>query len=262
MWHRNLLGCALLLWGIAPGGTAQNATRVALVDNATVRVPRTRLCDLFPQNAPENLRRMAALVDLGRTPLPGSARIFTADELRRALRDRMQVEIPKQVVVHGGGWPLLEDSIRTALSSRAELHPVISDAKLIVPPELTSRSPNPALQLFDLRPGANRQEEVAFLRCRQRSDCGSFMVRVLFDRPLAEPLAGNAAGRKPRLVQPGRPALLTVEQAGLTITMRVSPLRAAGLGETVRAIEKKLHRIFVAQVVAEDRLETRFGEDR
>ena len=253
MWEKTLLCCALL-W---TSSLAAAQKPLSLVGNATVREARIRFSDLLPDTAPENLRRLAAAVDLGRAPLPGSDRVFTADELRSALRDLPQLDIPKQVVVHGGGWPLQETSIRAALSTRAELAALLSGAKLAIPAELASRSPNPSLELVDLR--ADAQEALAFLRCRERSQCGSFLVRALFDQPLTLQTGTNTAVSPRRLIQPGRPALLSIEQAGIRITVRVLPLRAAGLGETVRVVEKKSRRIFVAQVVAEDQLEANPG---
>jgi len=90
--------------------------------------------------------------------------------------------------------------------------------------------------------------------------------QVVVRRPLQESqrkqLAGksppyeNRVGRgthevAPPLIRPRVPALLAVETDAVRIQLRVLPLRAGALGETVRVLDPATRRVLVAQVAGE-----------
>ena len=244
---------------------------VTLFDETTVQGETVRLSDLLPFGVTPALHLAAETIRLGRAPEPGSCRVFSAAELRGAVDGAVALKFPEQVVVRGAGWPLRDAIIRRALrESEAGRRYDFSGAALIPPTDFATRNADPRLEVVAIRPGPDARTLSASLRCQQRSDCGSFLVEIVFDEALrAERLAQRMSGRpslaktssanhgvtavdKFALVQPGRPASLLFEGEGFKITTRVLPLQRAGIGQMVRVFDPAARHVSLAQVEGKD----------
>lgn len=91
---RALAGLGFALVALA---AAAQSRQVHLLSEVAVRRDNVRLSDLLPAEA--SVRMPAEAIDLGRTPQPGSFRVFTREQLRRRIGGGIEVEIPEQVVV-------------------------------------------------------------------------------------------------------------------------------------------------------------------
>src|SRR3954469_11615453 len=65
---------------------AAEAPRVRLLDSAQSGLDTVSLADLLPKDVAPLLRERAAGIILGKSPLPGSLRVFDAKEIARLLR--------------------------------------------------------------------------------------------------------------------------------------------------------------------------------
>ena len=174
---KTLVSLALLL---AASAWAAQKKPVELLSAATVARERVYLSDLLPPGTRGQLRDAAEEIALGRSPQPGSFRVFGREQLRHLIGAQIEVEVPEQVVVRR-------------------------------PPE-----------------GADTK------------------VQTTLPRRIAPPL-----------VRPRVPASLVIESEAIRIQLRVVPLRAAALGETVRVLDPVTHRVLLAQVTGERLLKLR-----
>lgn len=245
---------------------AQDAT-VELRDQATVQGETIRLSDLLSPDATHATRLAAESISLGRAPEPGSVRVLRGEDLRRAVDGTIAVKFPGLAVVQGAGWPLRDSNLRQALrESEAGRRYDFSRARLVPPKDFSTRTSDPWLEVLGVSAATDTRNLSARLRCRQRSDCGSFLVEVVFDGAIvtravgqeASVLARSRAGRGGAdrtvvaLVQPGRPASLMFEGEGFRITKRVFPLQRAGFGQMVKVFDPTARHVALARVEGKD----------
>lgn len=79
------------------------------------------------------------------------------------------------------------------------------------------------------------------------------------------PILRAAAMRAPHtssLVRPGKPVFLLCQANGLKISMKVMPLKQAGLNENVQVLDPETRRVFLARVVGVNRVESDMREAR
>lgn len=240
--------------------------RLQLLSEVAVRGKVVRLSDLLPAGASLSERAQADGILLGRTPLAGSTRVFTADQLRtlieeKTIGEKIAVDIPSKVIVHGQGWPIESGRMQEALD-QARPNASLDRGKTIVrvAPELTTRARNAALRAVDIRNVSGENRFQVRFECLDHSNCSAFWAEVISDRPLkgisvsspAMPRADAGAGLM--LVEPRRKARLVLHEAQLTITMQVQPLRPGRLGDKVRVFDSASRRTFVAEVRGKDLL--------
>jgi hypothetical protein len=261
---------AVLLLSLGIATSAQDPT-VALRDEATVQGETVQLADLLPLGVSATTRLAAQKIGLGRAPEPGSMRVFSREELRSAVAGEMAVTFPSRVLVRGAGWPLRDASIRRALGeSEMGRGYDFSSAKLVPPADFATRGPDPHLEVLAIHPESDARKLSASLRCQQRSDCGSFLVEIVFDEPAPARTEKSSRARRPgasksgprnfsdvavrqvALVQPGRPARMLFEGEGFKITTRVMPLQRAGMGQTVRVFDPAARQVSLAEVKGKD----------
>ena len=230
-----------------------------LASDAVVQEEVIRLSDLLPTNVNGSLRVIAEKVSLGRAPEPGSVRVFTLEELRKAIDGRLDAEIPAQVTVRRTGWPISPERIRDAAQV---LRPQVDWSQAhIVPSALAIRVPDAKLRASEIRPGRNPRALMVRLLCRDRTLCAPFWAEAIFDEPVnvlhsPNTLSVQPEQARPPLVRPGRSAMLVSDDNGLRITMRVMPLKRAGLGESVQVFDPFTRRTFLAQVQGTDLLQS------
>jgi len=258
-----------LLWFLPGVGLRAQQAPVALRDEAVVQGETIRLADLLPLEVNAATRLAAAKINLGRAPQPGSVRVFSEDKLRSAVAGQIAVTFPATTVVRGVGWPLREASIRQTLrESEAGRHYDFAQARLVPPADFSTRTPDPRLEVLAIRSQADEPKLSASLRCGQRSDCGSFLVEIVFDEPVPvgigrparlrteKPDVAQAAPANPApapaLVQPGRAAKMLFEGEGFKITTRVLPLQRAGMGQVIRVFDPMARQVSLARVEGKD----------
>lgn len=166
---------------VAVSAWAAQPRPVQLLSAATAERESILLSDLLPPDARGPLRAAADRIPLGRSPQPGSFRVFTREQLLHLIGAQVEVEAPEQVVVRR---PLEGGPAKT-------------------------QTPLPPRQ------------------------------------------------HAPALVNPRIPAALVVESKTIRIQLRVLPLRAGALGETVGVLDPVTHRVLVAQVAGEGLLKLR-----
>jgi len=243
---------------------------VTLREKIIVRRSRIRFSDLLPADADKQLKQSAATLDLGPAPEPGSFRVFRAEELRNKVGKRLKVQIPKMVVVHAAGFPIEVAALKRALAEYTAHPDGIDDAAISFPLELVTRAPNPGFRVASLAPGADAYSATAFMQCQLPRECGPFALRLAFLRPIHW-----ARGEKQKLrvkagpiqvgtvlVRPGRLATLVLHDAGLRISMQVLALQRAGMGASVRVLDKVSRRIYLARVSGEDQVVAHLEEKR
>jgi hypothetical protein len=264
-----LVICACLL-GVSAHATA---FAVRLESVVTVQSENLRLSDLLAANIPLQLEMYAQKISLGRAPDVGSLRVFTGSELRAAISAKFPsdpelaaIEIPEQVIVRRGGWPLDREAVRQALI-KSKLAPQFDflQAQIALPSNFATRTLHPQLEILALARSQGQHALLARIRCRERSSCGTFLAEVSFAASSPDPLlnvsAKHQAGgdavptkipslpwRGPVLVHPGTPALLIIQGDGFKITQRVMPLKRGYLGELVSISDPITHRSRLAEV--------------
>ena len=81
--------------------TVPPGPEISLLESVKIQQDRICLSDLFPTSATTDIKQIARTIDLGRAPQAGSFRVFTAEQLGRAIDGRLSVRIPEKVVVYG-----------------------------------------------------------------------------------------------------------------------------------------------------------------
>ncbi len=263
-----ICGC---LWKSFAAHAAVVAVR--LESAVTVQSESLRLSDLLAAEVPPQLEMCAQKISLGRAPDVGSVRVFSGRELRAAVSAQLPsglelaaIEIPDQVIVRRGGWPLDREAVRQALI-QSHLSPRFDflSAQIAVPSNFATRSLHPPLEVLSLARSQDQHALLARIRCRERPACNTFLAEVSFADSSPDPStnapASHAAGRDalptklpllpwrgPVLVHPGTPALLVIQGDGFRITRRVMPLKRGHLGELVSVSDPLTHRNRLAEV--------------
>ncbi len=248
-----------------------------LLGAASVERDNVRLSDLLPQNAGARLRTAAEKVVLGRAPQLGSVRVFRGSELKQAAIGFPEVRVPESVVVRRTGWPIPVASILESLAQqRVAAGRDFSQAKILPLPEVSSHTPNPGLEVTAIRREPGGANLLATIRCRERRECGSFLVRI----SLPKGAPGSAAGlggtgsqaidnrvtsniaREAFAVRANHTAILKIEEGGLLITGPVTPLRRARRGEIVQVRSSLGQRVFRTEVIGPDLVMPADGGDK
>jgi hypothetical protein len=238
----------------------------SLMKEALVQTDVVRVADLLPGNADAAVRARTANISLGRSPEPGSFRVFGGNELRKAIGDSASLAIPANVTVRRAGWPITAESIQRAARSLA---PKVdwSAAEAVVPPGTLARTPNFALRASEVRSGPNPRTLMVRIECRDRRDCAPLWTQMIFAQPVenwhgSQPQSdvGQHRQASATLVRPGRLAFLVFDTPQLHISVRVMPLNRAGLGETVKVLDPSTHRKWLAEVKGTDLLQAQSRE--
>lgn len=171
-----------------------------------------------------------------------------------------------EVARRSTAWPLEVEWIRTRLQQNPLLQALnLSPAQIFPPPDFTTRVQDPELEIRRIQENLAQHCLFITLRCRQRSQCASFLVEVTL--PKADLRNSNDAllsawlspgisrkekipvARGPVLVQPHTLAMLVMKEDGLRITEPVLPEKRARLGEIVRVKNPSAHRSIMAKVI-------------
>ncbi len=231
------------------GATVRLRQRAGVVDNTI------RLSDLLPDDAPAEVRKKARSVELGRSPLPGSYRVFAGAELTPHIKASglNQVSVPEHVVVEHQGWAISRLAVVRAISEFLRARNVMGDLPLefeiVGSPSATEELPS--LRVERVRWDERLRVTEFTLRC-VTNGCGSFLVRS----SSRSVIAATKKFLEPRvwLAKAGKPALLTLAGGGMRISLRVVCLERGALGQTIRVREKGTHREYRAEVVGAEAL--------
>src|SRR5579885_2198246 len=120
-----ILSAALLLWSTFARLTAKEI-RVRLLETAAVDSDWITLANLLPQSAPDSLRDRAAQVSLGKSPLPGTPRVFQKAALEHLLRKQPDllsaIEIPERITLSRAHRMLSREEIRDKVVAVLKQH--------------------------------------------------------------------------------------------------------------------------------------------
>jgi hypothetical protein len=233
-----------------------------LQENVTVSAGVLHLSDLLPDDAPEKIKSLAAVIWLGRAPNTGSARIFSRDEIARSftLEPQLanQLSIPLQVTVNRQSNPIAETQVRAAIESELRKQRWPDDAlprQLLIPRQAIAGSES-KLKILAIKWDAHHQSLNFQIRCDIPQDCGSFLVRAPMPSlparlrstpgPLAKPLLVAHAGER---------AMLTMRSGSLVMHIPVVCLQPGAVGDVIRAHDRTSHKIFRASVVSAGKLQ-------
>lgn len=169
-------------------------------------------------------------------------------------------------------WAISPHAVRDAAS---QFRPSVdwSDASFHLRSELGTRSEGASLRATEIRPGRGQDDLLIRLECREARECAPFWAEATLSQSSAKALSPSLMSRPVRLnavnreihsdlVHPGKLAFLLCEQNGLKVSMKVVPLKRAGLNENVKVLDPETRRIFVARVVGSDRVESDLREAR
>ena len=162
--------------------------------------------------------------------------------------------LPGDVVIIG--WPLENARILQAIGqSPAAARFDLTGAQITSPPDFTTRTRHPQLELMRIerQPGAGLL--LASLRCRTRAECRSFLVEIALRGTLPSPQGsmrtdeGAAKHELPVLVSPRERARLVMEEDGVRIIEPVRAVQSGRMGDIVRVVDPATHRSIAAEVV-------------
>ena len=272
MRTQTLCGAALALVLLMPSAAQE------LLGEASVERDDVRLSDLLPQDAGPRLRTAAERVVLGRAPQPGSVRVFRGPELKQAAIAFPGVQVPESVVVRRAGWPIPVASVQESLAQQQRVAGGggFSPARILSLPDISSRTPNPGLEVTAIRKEPGGTNLLATVRCRERRECGSFLVKIYMaeaartsaaelresgSRAIDNRVTSNIA-REAFAVRANRTAILKIEEGGLLISEPVTPLRCARRGEIVPVRSSLGQRVLRAEVIGPDLVTPADGADK
>jgi hypothetical protein len=278
MKHLLLLGCALGFSLLCPSSNGEaGCGRVVVQANVEVNDGEFSLADVLAPGVCSELRRVVALVPMGRAPLPGSARVFTGEEVRA----RFENELPLKDETASARWTFqVPDRITVrrfgARASCAEISGLIAGASSFSLMDAVAGSFLPAQSCGAA--GGGILQDAAFAvaktrwnprqrimeitaRCLQPRDCTPFLVSERMD-PSREALpeaakrirTGPSPLTKITMVRPGQKMTLLWDQDGIQVLLRVICLDRGDLGETVRARVQPGDRVLRATVVSAETL--------
>ncbi len=260
---------------------AARAQVIALPASNSVAGPSLRLSDLLPRSAPENLRKAAEKIDLGRAPALGSSRVFDRAGIVEALSShpgiRNQVAVPDEIIVTRRGYPLDRDEIHrmvTSLLRERGISDKFPASALQRPEEITTADPNPALELRAIRWDANSSKLQFRLACVKAGTCPDFFVYLEPDGALIAKFeklnwaadrantsrqvmenAENADG--PMVIKKGSKVRLLMQGDGIEISVPVVCLENGRKGQIIRVREPGNPQVLRAEVVSGDLLRSR-----
>jgi Chaperone for flagella basal body P-ring formation len=274
MKHLFIFVCVLTMSLPARGSDGESAcARVVLPASIEVQDGEFSLAELLPPDACPALRRLAARMPLGHTPLPGSPRIFNGQEIRILLDKRLPLgaevsqknisfQIPERIKVSRAGarascfdlaGSIAEASLSTRMGSLTGKN-LVRDSncgaagriRQDVPIAIAKTVWNPALTSLEIT-----------ARCLDPKDCVPFLVSARASSLEADALSlaklrtksHSYHSTEPPIVRPGQSMTLLWDQDGIQITLHVTCLDRGGLGETVRARLKHGDRILRAKVM-------------
>jgi len=165
--------CAALLPALTFGPGARSAAaqvhklsgRIVLLASVETSADLIRLSDLLPANVPVWLAELAPEIVLGRSPQPGSVRVFSQEQLGRAVADYPQVlaaiSIPSRVEVHNGARELSREEILSAIlhsleSSHLSTEEPLDERALLRFPRVAVQSEASGLEVTQLEEDTNK----------------------------------------------------------------------------------------------------------
>lgn len=166
-------------------------------------------------------------------------------------------------------WPLNVERLQQLMRQNPVLQGLnLSQARILPPPDFTTHAQNPEMEIRRIQENSERNRLFVTLRCRERSQCASFLVEVILTSAPGADISNSkasllsasldpGASRKgtapiaagPVLVRPHTLAMLVIEEEGLRITEPVLPQKRARLGEIVRVKDPSAHHSMMAKVI-------------
>ena len=256
----------LLLAGLF--GTEVQAQSARVRDRAEVRGARILLSDLL--DTPDaSLVAVAHSIDLGRSPQPGSPRVLPGEQIGRRLSSEPRLRslsVPERITVSNPGWEVQREALWIVLAQylheRGWADEQLPDpGTLKWPHTMRTLRPEPPLQVTNVEWSATQHALQVHARCMYAVACGSFLVEAPVlnappqlrtrSRELGRTHVANARGGRvvPRILVAGKRAMLTLDSAGMRISLPVVPLQPGALGQTIRVREWKGNRTYNAEVV-------------
>ena len=200
--------CTAILLALALGPQARPAAaqvhkisgRVVLLASAETSADFIHLSDLLPVNLPVWLAELAPEIVLGHAPQPGSVRVFSQEQLGRAMADYPQVlaaiSIPARVEVHNGARELSREEIFSAIlhsleASHLTTQEPLDERALLRFPHVAVQSETSGLEVTQIEEDTDK----GFLRFRMWT-AGEPAVRPFWVEARARLAAGSAADGK------------------------------------------------------------------
>lgn len=244
----------------AAGGRAL----VRLCERAGVAAETVRLSDFLPPEGAA-IREQAAAIELGRSPLLGSSRYFTRQQVEQALRNHadltQRISVPDRITAFAAGWPISADIVQGAISKYAGSRGSGLDGSFSGPLTLlgspVASQPMPDLKIDKVERDVFRDEIRFSVGCVQRNVCGIFLATMRQANGFFRQLPGGALPRarissavsKQLLVRAGMPAMLNLRNDSMDISLPVICLDRGSLGQIIRVRDASGRKIFRAKVI-------------
>ena len=260
-----------LAWGVRDEAADRNQPAVRLRDAVEVNRKRVWLSDLLPADAPSSLQKASAAIELCAAPQPGSARVLAAEQITSKLAGQTallrQLAIPPRITIRYAGWPIAEATLRMAISKSMRERGWKSDlpeaARLEWLQPLAATVEHPTLQVVGVGWDNRQQSLQVRLRCSIRASCGSFLVHVVLPAALGDEWqrrlqpgvalnslpSGAADMLGTALAEKGKPAILTLDDGSMRISVRVLCLERGVLNQQIRVVDARTRHVFLAEVV-------------
>ncbi len=247
---------AMLVCGLGLMSTAR--AQVSLPPAAEIGETVIHLSDLLPSSAGADLRRAGRAVILGFSPVPGSPRALSGEEIRRRIPAglRPQIAIPEQVLVVRRGWPIEAGAIRSAIAEWIASHGGDEpDLDRLHWPAILATQPKALLQAVAAGWDPPRQELEFRLRCADALACRPCLADAPAESRRPSPQLWTVPGPKPMpLVRAGERAVVSVREGEIAASRQVICLESGNLRESIRVKDTQRVEVFRARIVGPGRL--------
>ena len=240
---------------------ASYAQVLPLLSNVEVARDTVRLSDLTPARVASQILLLGGDVGLGRAPQLGSVRSLERSQILHSLGGMpdlaRRLEIPDRVTVRRAGYVIDREVIRRAVAEflRAKgLGDGLPASALQPAPEVLALVQDPMLEAVAVNWDPERRHYQARLRCRQRSECGDFLVYLTAPRGVRGKPEGqrqSEAGKSdvgPMLIAAGQKATLCLESRQIRMEVQVICLQRGRLGQRIRVLDRASHRVYQAEI--------------
>ncbi len=270
MLAKTIASWVLFLLAAAPLPVPAAAPGFRLLESATVSSDEVLLSEFLPPGITESFRRAAERVLLGPAPALGAVRQFSRDEIIMACHSAAipcssLFELPETVTVRRIGRFLTSADLLPLISKEFGNQSTLAANDISLPGSIQLTGNVPRFHVVSAKKDVLLKSTTIRLAAQAGSSVVPFdvQVRPQFIHPrtastVATVATGAATEAEIDLVDPRRPASLSITSLQSQLLLRVRPLERGVIGQTVRVRISGGSKTFRATVVAQDSLAAHF----
>ncbi len=270
MLAKKIVSWALVLSAAATLPVFASESDFRLLESATVSGDQVLLSEFLPPGISESFRRAAERVLLGPAPALGAVRQFSRDEIIMACHSAAipcssLFDLPETVTVRRIGRFLTSADLLPLLRKELGDYPAFVANDISLPGSIQLTGNVPRFHVVSAKKDVLLKSTTIRLAAQAGSSVVPFdvQVRPQFIHPrtastVATVATGAATEAETVLVDPRRPANLSITSSQSQLLLRVRPLERGVIGQIVRVRISGGSKTFRATVVAQDSLAAHF----